>query len=130
MPEPRADRSAATVQVFEPREFRPSWHPDVLPKAPDSLVERYVLSTKALRVLLGTEQVGGLTRPVSVQAVASLCARDRIDWISVSPPGSRRPVRAFSREGVERYFAEHRGGREVPWHRMSPELRRALGVDY
>lgn len=124
------DRSAATLEVFEPKDFRPVWHPDVIAKAPEVLMDDYVLSTKAVRLLLGTEQLGGIPKPVTAQAVSALCKRGVIDWISVSPRGSRRPVRAFSRAGVEAYFAYARDGKSVPWHRLPLELRQSMGIDY
>lgn len=124
------DRSAASLVVFTPLELRPRWDAAVLAAAPADVVERYLLSTQAVRLLMGSEEYGGHTLPVSASAVHHLCRQGRIDWISVSRPGSQRPVRAFSRDGVDTYFRFERDGVEPPWHRLPPSLRQDLGIDF
>lgn len=123
-------RGAASLIVMRPADMRPRWDPDVLEAADVDVVGRYLLSTRAVQVLLGSEGYGNEYLPVAERSIAGLCGAGLLDWISVSKPGSRRPVRAFSRRGIESYFASKRDGADVPWHRMPPDLRRQLGIDY
>lgn len=121
-------RAAAKLGTFPPADFRPRWDPDVLAAANPEVVRTFVLSTKALQVLLGTE-VAGQVRPVSLQHVHKIDPA-RLDWINVARPSRRYPTRAYRRADVDAYFRHVRGIAAPPYHRLPPDLRTALGLDY
>lgn len=123
-------RSAAAYQSFASGELRPKWDPRTLQRTDERVVARFVLSVRAMQLLLGSEGYGGIPAPVSAQTILGLCTSGALDWIDVAGPDAKFPVRAFDRLTVERYFDERRGGHHPPWHRLPIDVRQALGLDF